>query len=172
MNNTHPSTPLLPRTSFSGIGAFFWDFTNALFLYVSCLCHPLAQVLTLGFSLVPSILFSNGFGPFCGWFFGLDCMFLFTFAWCITSICDDGHSVSSHLCLADWRAIRPGHTQAAAKKKNSSADCMLFLDILSHHVARRSLQFAGLDCLVSMEKETFETEMVTVFTARATVDGN
>jgi len=54
--NTHPSTQLLPRISFSGIGAFFWDFTNVLSLYVSYFCHPLAQVLTLGFSPVPSAL--------------------------------------------------------------------------------------------------------------------
>ena len=43
-------------------------------------------------------------------------VYVVLFAWCTTSICDDGHSVSYHLCLADWTAIRPEHTQAAVSK--------------------------------------------------------
>ena len=77
------------------------------------------------FSPVPSTLFLTVVEPFCGWFLGLDCMFLLFFAWCTASICDDGHSVSYHLCLADWRAIRPGHTQVAASKKNIKLSLLL-----------------------------------------------
>ena len=58
-------------------------------------------------------------GPFCGWFLGLECIFLLLFAWCTTSFCDDGHSIFYPSCLADWRAICPGHTQAAASKKKA-----------------------------------------------------
>ena len=87
-------------------------------------CHPLAQVLPSGFSPLPSALsrFSTVVGPFCGWFLGLECIFLLLFAWCTTSFCDDGHSVFYPSCLADWRAICPGHTQAAASKKKQSSD--------------------------------------------------
>ena len=51
-------------------------------LYVSCLCHSLAQVLSSAFSPLPSALFrlSTVVAPFCGWFLGLDCMLLLFFA--------------------------------------------------------------------------------------------
>ena len=44
----------------------------------------------------------------------------------ITSMWRDGRSVSVSLCSADWRALRPGHTQAASQQKNHVAARMPF----------------------------------------------
>ena len=49
VSNIHPSTSLPYCNSRTGIGDFFWDFTNDLLVPI-CLCPPLAQVLTFGFS--------------------------------------------------------------------------------------------------------------------------
>ena len=85
---------------------------------------PLAQVLTSGFSPLPLLLasaFWRGFTLVDGFSSGLFCMFLF---WLFYAITNCWPLCPSSKCLADWRAIRPGHTQAApSKKKISTSRC-------------------------------------------------
>ena len=93
---------------------FNWPFLTIY--HVPCgVCSPLAQVLTFGFSLMPSSLFLDIriVDGFAAWF----CVFLFYF-FLIYFIKLWLWPLPLYRCLADWRAIRPGHTQAAASKKS------------------------------------------------------
>ena len=131
-----PIHMVLDCLSHSGVGAYLRVFTKALFFLLS-IYHvasvPLRLVvLTFGFSLTPSIwlllgrflwmVFRPGFACFC------------CFAWWTSSTFDYGHCVGD----ADWRALRPGHTQAAASKKKCKKDTIRPLhwenQCITHHI--------------------------------------
>ena len=122
-------------------GSFPLNLNDPYHIHPGTVLFALAQVLTFRFSPLPSacseeriniVVPVDLFWPGCS--FLLICLCLFCF-WCYTSMSCDGRSVSFHSCLADWRAIRPGHTQAApSKKKRCLSDLGTAL-------------FATLDCI-------------------------
>ena len=74
------------------------------------------------FAAVPSPFFVDGFAPLCGFvaivvFIGLPHVFVQLSDWHLTQLVLLT-IMSLHHCSADWRALRPGPTQAAASKKS------------------------------------------------------
>ena len=84
----------------SGTGAHLRVFTKALFLPMNGL--HFAVCATSGLILALLHVFAY---------------FLMPFTLMLTSMLSDGRSVFRFTCSADWRALRPGHTQAASQQK-------------------------------------------------------
>ena len=114
------------RTSCSGVGAFLWDFTKALFLHLCVYLYifPLwRRCFPSGFHQSPRLvhsilLLSFCLSRVCGWFFWPCCMFLTMLWWCMTSSCDYGHCVhNTFVSLTEGRSARDLPKQQPAKKR-------------------------------------------------------
>ena len=104
-------TKALNLSSFSGSGAYLRVFTKALLPSSLCTYFGISRFSTLSVDdYWPGLHVFAGFAvlPICFLFAG------------ILNVIQVGRSVSVSLCSADWRALRPGHTQAASHQKNKA----------------------------------------------------